>query len=536
MPQLYPDTARASSKSRQVTEWVVGFLVLGAVAVAAGALVVLLQTQDGLWSEQMRGSANLSRTLARSISLLAGEYASDVRRVENNLSGLAQGNPAQSLSDYQPSSRALGAGNASIDGAGLLAVLDQAGNLKAASGTTEAMQRNFAERAFFTEQRDRRDQGTFVGWSAADESPLHSSSLVLSRRLNDQTGGFAGVVAAFIPLSRIETIFGDTQAGPDGSIALLRLDGMVLTHTYSSIGDEAKELTQSEGFKAATLDTGSHFGLSSAGGTKRLYSFNRVPGLPLVVVVATDFQSLYEYWWHKAAIVGAAMVLLCAVTVALCIGLGREVARRDQAERALRGMSVQMAMNASLDGLTGLANRASFDERLTREWNRAKRTGMPIAVLLINPDGFREYNERFGPTAGDQLLLGIARLIASNVLRPGDLSARYSGSEFAVLLPDTDALGSAMVAERVRSAVESHTFGAPPRQTVRTTVSIGLSVGLPRRSGDTKDDLVKRAETGLNEAKRDGHNRVGTVEPKQQAKATFGTASTRRMAETARRE
>lgn len=531
MAQVYPETARVGSKSRQVTEWLVGFLALGAVLLAAGALIVLLNTQDGLWSEQMRASANLSSTLARSIALLGGEYVDDLRHIENNLPGLAQ-----VTADRQARRRILFGDNAGKDGTGLLAVFDQAGNLTEASTAIEATQGNFAERPFFTEQRGRRDQGTFVGLSALEESRTHAPAVVLSRRLNDQTGGFAGVIAAFIPQARINMIFGDVRPGPHGFIALLRLDGMPLAGTYSSIGDESKDLSQTEAFKAATLDTGSHFGLSTTSGTKRLYSFNRVPGMPLIVVVGTNFESLFEHWWRNAAMVGAAIILLCAVAVALCIGLGREVARRDQAERALRGVSVQMAMNAAVDGLTGLANRASFDERLIREWNRAKRTGMPLAMLLINPDRFREYNSQFGPSAGDQLLVGIARLIAGIASRPGDFCARYSGKEFAVLLSDTDALGAATVAERIRSAVEVHTLDVPRGQVAQTTVSMGLSVGLPRRSNETREDMVKRAESGLTEAKRDGRNRVGTVDPGQQTKTPFGTATVRRLPQTARRE
>ena len=127
--------------------------------------------------------------------------------------------------------------------------------------------------------------------------------------------------------------------------------------------------------------------------------------------------------------------------------LAREIGRRAEAEEKLEEL-------ATTDALTGLKNRRKFDIEIDLEWRRAARNKTPVAVLMIDADHFKAYNDTYGHQAGDQVLVGIAICISDAVRRAGDCPARYGGEEFAVLLPGLSAMEAFTVAETIRLKVE----------------------------------------------------------------------------------
>jgi diguanylate cyclase (GGDEF)-like protein len=154
---------------------------------------------------------------------------------------------------------------------------------------------------------------------------------------------------------------------------------------------------------------------------------------------------------------------------------------------------------STIDGLTGTANRRHFDDMFSLEWRRAARSRAPLSLLMIDIDNFKTYNDRFGHQAGDDCLRSVADVLRSSVHRAADLVARYGGEEFAVLLPETDAERAAMMAERLREQVE---------QTCAATISVGAATTLPSRDAVDTEELIRRADSALYEAKRGGRNRV----------------------------
>jgi diguanylate cyclase (GGDEF)-like protein/PAS domain S-box-containing protein len=124
---------------------------------------------------------------------------------------------------------------------------------------------------------------------------------------------------------------------------------------------------------------------------------------------------------------------------------------RDMTEQ--KDLQDKLAALATLDGLTGIANRRHFDERLEEEWARAKRDGASLSLLLIDVDHFKKFNDQYGHQAGDACLRALARILAAQARRPADLAARYGGEEFALLLPNTGAEGCVEVGDRVREAL-----------------------------------------------------------------------------------
>jgi diguanylate cyclase (GGDEF)-like protein len=163
---------------------------------------------------------------------------------------------------------------------------------------------------------------------------------------------------------------------------------------------------------------------------------------------------------------------------------------------------------SAIDGLTGLANRQSFDECLDREWRRAVREQRPISLIMLDIDHFKLFNDNYGHQGGDDCLKKVARVIAGSVNRPADLAARYGGEEFMVVLPDTDIRGATEIAEKLRIEVEvlgvPHAFSATASV---VTISVGVASLVPGQHMDASY-LVKLVDTMLYAAKNGGRNRV----------------------------
>ena len=162
---------------------------------------------------------------------------------------------------------------------------------------------------------------------------------------------------------------------------------------------------------------------------------------------------------------------------------------------------------AAHDGLTGVANRRTFDQALEAHWSLARRTGEPVALLMVDVDRFKELNDRCGHQAGDECLRGVAQTLSKGLGRPADLVARYGGEEFVVLLPGTSPEGAALVAERLRLEVEAFGRGSWDGQGAAPTVSVGVVASVPP-TGTPAEWLVSLADQALYAAKRQGRNRV----------------------------
>ena len=174
----------------------------------------------------------------------------------------------------------------------------------------------------------------------------------------------------------------------------------------------------------------------------------------------------------------------------------------DEANRELKRLS-------AVDGLTGIANRRSFDDALAKEWRRAARNQAPLALLLVDVDYFKQFNDNYGHQLGDECLKAVARTLDAQLRRPGDMVARFGGEEFVVLLPQTDEAGAERVGESLRDAIErlGITHGHSQAADV-VTVSVGVAAARPARDASGPDALVDGADRALYGAKRQGRNRV----------------------------
>ena len=174
--------------------------------------------------------------------------------------------------------------------------------------------------------------------------------------------------------------------------------------------------------------------------------------------------------------------------------------------------NTQLYVEAITDGLTGLYIHTYFQRRLMEEIKKLSRYPAPLALLIIDVDYFKKFNDTYGHQEGDRVLKNIARIFKKNV-RSGDLIARYGGEEFALILPETDDKGARLVAERLRKKVEASNFlQGKKKKKVKITVSIGVA---DYRKGMRKEILIGQADQALYRAKREGRNRVCVYKSKK---------------------
>ena len=185
----------------------------------------------------------------------------------------------------------------------------------------------------------------------------------------------------------------------------------------------------------------------------------------------------------------------------------RDITAQKSAEDALAGANATLVELSETDGLTGVANRRRFDAVLLAELRRAARAGTPTALLMIDADNFKAYNDTCGHHAGDDVLRVLAQTIAAPVRGPSDLVARYGGEEFAVILPGTSAVAAGMIAERLRMAIIARAMPHPGNPGGIVTVSIGVSCR-GAGNGAGPGALIEAADAALYAAKRAGRNRV----------------------------
>jgi diguanylate cyclase (GGDEF)-like protein len=192
------------------------------------------------------------------------------------------------------------------------------------------------------------------------------------------------------------------------------------------------------------------------------------------------------------------------------VNIVRDISDRRRAEDKLNEAFRMVEGLASVDGLTGLANRRRFDETLEQEWLRAQRDQTPLSLLMIDVDHFKLYNDLYGHLAGDDCLRQIAQSVRRLAHRPADLCARYGGEEFAVILPGNGQPGALEIATRICQVIEQLRIPHADCPWGVVTLSIGVATCFPV-TGQEHSLVVQAADAALYRAKRSGRNRAETA-------------------------
>ncbi|TQK10306.1 sensor domain-containing diguanylate cyclase [Herbaspirillum sp. SJZ107] len=376
---------------------------------------------------------------------------------------------------------------------------------------------NNADREYFIYHKTHTDLGLRVG------QPIRSRSsgvlaIPLSRRINRPDGSFGGVAMASLRLQFFGRFYDRFDVGPTGTIILALDDGTLLYRRPFKASMVGTDIANGPVFQLYKRNgpVGTAMLTSKIDRIERLYSYRHLEGFPLLVASAQTKDEILAGWW--TTVIKTTLVVMFAVGV-LAWGGRRMIVQirvREALDGELRNARASLELHnislralADSDGLTGLGNRRLFEEALEREVGRARRSGLPFALILTDVDFFKKYNDRYGHVAGDACLRQVALAIASGARRPADLAARYGGEEFALILPDTDLDGAMAVAELIREAVAELQLEHADSPNGRVTLSLGVVAGYPAREAEQPSCAwVEAADTALYDAKAAGRNRA----------------------------
>jgi len=456
-----------------LTKAIVGFI----------ALVCLSLILATAWQmSQFRGERFVNAQMTvYNIVRAAEQHAQDtVKQADNTLQDLAERIENDGLSGGVQKARLtrlMAHHVKNAEGIQGLFVYDEHGNWLVNSFSKFINARNNSDREYFIYHRNHPGDSLYIG-SIIESRTTGDLIIPISRRINAANGKFAGVVLATIPVAYFQAFFDKLEVDDKGVIFLALSNGDLLARRPNLKTLQTTNVSKGEIFNIylPRTDSGTAVVKSILDGVERIYAFRRLSQLPIVAAAGLSLDHVFETWWAYAyrtiAIIGALIFSLAFMGVVLY----RQVKLLIVAEHKLNAAKNELYVIAHTDGLTRLANRRCFDQTIQKEWGRASRNGTPIALILLDIDWFKQFNDHYGHIMGDDCLKQVATLMELNVKRPVDLPARFGGEEFVILLPDTNLQGALRVAENIKSALDNARIEHAGSPFGRVTISAGVVV------------------------------------------------------------
>jgi diguanylate cyclase (GGDEF)-like protein len=355
--------------------------------------------------------------------------------------------------------------------------------------------------------RTNRDGFMFWGSSFA----LHTLAFVLFS-LSDEINNFNSIIVAAITLSAswamfAEGLFQFQQRLPLRNLIWLPVALTLITTCLFHDNDSVRISISSFIFFAqalfilVVLNQGRR---STAGRGQYFIAIGVAPAVPAFV-----FRGFLAATGHADKILMSTpnqvqeMSLLISIVSIILVAIGVLIMSKEQSEDRSRLLAVE-------DQLTGLANRRSIDDTLNKEWASASRHDRPLALIMLDVDYFKKYNDHYGHQSGDECLKGISRVLQETAQRANDLAARYGGEEFFLILPDTDRNTAQLIGENVCASIAALKIPHEKSTFKVVTVSAGISV-LSSKSYKDIAGLMRAADSALYQAKQMGRNQAKLV-------------------------
>lgn len=485
-----------------VARWLIGFVVLALLATNAWLVVTTRQHEI---AQAYQVNTNLARAVAErvEVSIAQVEHILDSLVQELERSEIA----SDKVSDLQP---VLVNHVARTEQIQALFVYNASGAWVATSEPRWDASFNNAERPYFSHHRSNPSGSALIGAPSISRS---SGKWVvpISRRINDAEGRFAGVVLATLSLEHLRKVLERFDVG-EGAVTLAMAGHYAARHPLkaSDIGKSAADLEPVLGSARA----GRGDARSPIDGIHRFYSFERGRSYPVLVIASSSHDEVLSAWRMSSWLQTLWVLLLCAALLGGVRVIRRALRQRVRAERELRAAHSALAVAnahlqklAQLDGLTGLPNRRYFDQRLERAFKQARRDGSALAVVMVDVDFFKQFNDTYGHVEGDSCLIRVAAALRTVVRRPEDFVARYGGEEMVMLLRGTSLEGASAVAEAARNAVKDLAIPHAASTMGVVTVSLGAAALGPEVQG-SPTALISAADAALYRAKQQGRNQV----------------------------
>nr|WP_034644005.1 diguanylate cyclase [Desulfovibrio inopinatus] len=289
----------------------------------------------------------------------------------------------------------------------------------------------------------------------------------------------------------------------DDSTSSIRILGTALRGLYDVLvatnGEKGLEVAAAQSPDLILLDIMMP-GINGYEVCRRLKEDPHLSSIPVIFITAKDDEEDEEQGLNLGAVDYITKPFRLPIVLA-----------RVRTHLRLKEKSDLLERLASVDGLTDIPNRRRFDEVLDMEFQRARRDGTPLGVILIDIDFFKHFNDTYGHAAGDECLRRVARVLSRSLKRPADFVARYGGEEFVAVVPGTPLDGTMALADAMRQSVfEEHIPHAASTAADFVTISLGAESLVPH-STDSSEQLLKNADEALYLAKQNGRNQVQTL-------------------------
>ncbi|MDF3199085.1 diguanylate cyclase [Pseudomonas sp. 1912-s] len=493
-----------------------GRLTPKALSVALIAFIFLVcVTLVSVIAWQLKQSADERLTNAKitvhNIVRASDQQAQDtLRQAENILNNLAERVENDKLGPEQKVrlSKVMADNVEATDGIQGLFIYDKNGDWVVNSFSSETISKNNSDRSYFIYHKYHADSAIHIGQVILSRT-TGDMIIPVSRRTQHSDGSFSGVVLATLPVAYFQRFFDRLDLDNQGVILLALNNGDLLARRPMIDALMTTNIAKGELFSRYLInsDDGTASMTSVVDGVERVYAYSRIRGLPIVAAAGLSLDSVFSTWWTYVYQVSIIVVLIIFMLTSLGFLFYRQIQRLLVAEEELHLAHRNLEHIAKTDSLTELPNRRCFDATLAQEWSRACRTGNSVAIILIDIDWFKQYNDHYGHVLGDECLRQIARLIGKNTNRPADLAARYGGEEFVILLPETELAGAVKIAEDVRSAIEAAKIEHRGSKAGIVTISAGVA-SIHQDGVIVASDLLEKADSLLYRAKSLGRNRV----------------------------